>query len=284
MNLGFIGLGNLGKAITGRLDECGHSLTIWNRTPSKAAGMHMNIAGSPSALAETADIVFLCLFDSMSVRSVLHREDGLLKAGVSGKIIIDLTTNHFKDVVEFHTMCSEAGAIYLEAPVLGSVIPASQGALTVLVSGDRDGYEKSRPILENIGNNIFYLEKPGLATRMALVNIMVMGSFMATLAEALAPGEDVGIEKKQVLEILAVGGGNSRVLNAKKNKLLDEDFSTYFSTALIHKNLQYLLDLADEHQKALFTGSLTKNLYAKACEKGLAEKDFSAIYQLFKKG
>ena len=69
---------------------------------------------------------------------------------------------------------------------------------------------------------------------MKLVNNLVLGSFMATLAEALALGEDIGIDKKQVLEILSVGGGNSLVLNAKKNKLLDEDFSTHFSTALIY--------------------------------------------------
>lgn len=284
MNIGFIGLGNLGKAIAGRLVECDHSLTVWNRTRSKAEGMLADIADSPSSLAETADIIFLCLFESKSVRSVLNRENGLLNTDIDGKIIIDLTTNHFKDVVEFHTMCNEANAVYLEAPVLGSVIPASKGALTVLVSGDKGGYEKSRSILENIGSNIFYLEKPGLASRMKLVNNMVLGSFMATLAEALALGENVGIEKNQVMDILSVGGGNSLVLNAKKNKLLVEDFSTHFSTALIYKDLHCLQDLAYEHQNALFTGSITKELYAKACEKGLSEKDFSAIYQLFKKG
>ena len=284
MNLGFIGLGNLGKAIAGRLDECGHSLTVWNRTRSKMAGMQVNITDSPESLAQTVDIIFLCLFDSKSVRTVFNQAKGLLDADIAGKIIIDLTTNHFKDVVDFHTMCREAGAVYLEAPILGSVIPAAQGALTVLVSGDRDGFDKVLPILENIGNNIFYLQKPGLAAKMKLVNNMVLGSFMATLAEALALAEDVGIDKKRVLEILSVGGGNSLVLNAKKNKLLDEDFSTHFSTALIYKDLHCLQDLAYEHKKALFTGSLTKELYAKTCEKGLEEKDFSAIYQLFKEG
>lgn len=284
MHVGFIGLGHLGKAIAGRLLDCGHTLTVWNRTPSKAEGLKAEIAASPQAVAEKTEIIFVCMFDSAAVQAILSQEGGLLSTDLSGKVIVDLSTNHFKEVPLFHALCAKAGGIYLEAPVLGSVVPASQGALTVLVSGKETGYEKVKPVLENIGKNIFYLKKPTLATKMKLINNLTLGSFMATIAEALSLGETIGLTKEEILDILSVGGGNSLVLNAKKNKLLQEDFSTHFSSALIYKDLHCLQDLAYEEKKSLFTGAVVKELYGRTFEEGIAQEDFSAIYKLFKKG
>jgi 3-hydroxyisobutyrate dehydrogenase len=284
MHLGFIGLGRLGKAIAGRLLDCGHTLTVWNRTSSKAEGMDVDRASTPASVLTRADVIFLCLFDSNAVRAVLTRENGLLSGDISGKIVADLTTNHFKDVVDFHDICRRSDALYMEVPVLGSVVPAAQGALTVLVSGEKAGYERIKPVLENIGKHIFYLGEPALAIKMKLINNLAIGSFMATIAEALTLGEDIGIAKKDILDIFSVGGGNSLVLNAKKGKLLDEDFSAHFSNALIYKDLHCLQDLAYEQKKTLFTGAIVKELYARTFEEGIDQEDFSAIYKLFRKG
>ncbi len=282
MHIGFIGLGHLGKAIATRLLDCHHALTVWNRTPSKAQGLKAEVAQTPAAVADSG-IIFLCMFDSTAVQTVLTGKDGLLSGNIAGKIIVDLSTNHFKNVASFHEVCAKAGCTYLETPVLGSVVPASQGALTVLVSGDEAGYEKVKPVLADIGKNIFYLKKTGLATKMKLINNLALGSFMATLAEALALAEDCGIAREEVLDILAAGGGSSLVLNAKRNKLLVEDFSTHFSSALIYKDLHCLQDLAYEQKKTLFTGSVVKELFARTFELGFAHEDFSAIYKVFRR-
>lgn len=284
MHLGFIGLGHLGKTIAERLLDCGHSLTVWNRTSSKAEGMKAETVFSPREVAEKAEIIFICMFDSAAVQSILSQENGLLSGDISGKIIVDLSTNHFKDVPLFHALCKDAGAIYLETPVLGSIVPAAQGALTVLISGDETGYNTVKLVLGNIGKHLFYLKEPGLATKMKLINNLALGSFMATIAEALSLGETIGIAKEKILDILAVGGGNSLVLNAKRNKLLQEDFSTHFSSALIYKDLHCLQDLAYSEKKTLFTGAVIKELYARTFEEGIDQEDFSAIYKLFKKG
>lgn len=282
MKLGFLGLGHLGRAITGRLADCDHTLTVWNRTPGKAEGLAVQEAASPAEVAGAADIIMICMFDSNAVRDVLTGDHGLLTADLKGKIIVDLTTNHFREVDDFHARCAQAGANYLEAPVLGSVVPASQGALTVLVSGDQAAYDKAQAVLQDVGKNIFYLGKAGLATKMKLINNLTLGSFMATIAEALALAEDVGIDKEEVLDILAVGGGNSLVLNAKRAKLLADDYSTHFSNALIYKDLHCLQDLANEQKKPLFTGAVVKEIYAQTFGRGLDQEDFSAIYKLFK--
>jgi 3-hydroxyisobutyrate dehydrogenase len=88
MQLGFIGLGHLGRAIAGRLLDCGHTLTVWNRSAEKAATREAALAPSPREVVRHADIICLCLFDSAAVRSVLTREDGLLSADLKGKILV----------------------------------------------------------------------------------------------------------------------------------------------------------------------------------------------------
>ena len=283
MKIGYIGLGNLGKTIAKRLIHSGYSLSVWNRTISKADDLEVEIAASPAELVASVDVIFLCLFDSKAVREVLEGKNGLLSVPLHGKIVVDLTTNHFDEVVGFHQSCMDKGGQYLESPVLGSVVPASQGKLTVLVSGRKEAYEKVENILKCIGQHLFYLADPGLACKMKVINNLTLGSFMAALAEATALGEKVGLDKACVLDILDAGGGKSMMLSAKRNKLLNEDFSSHFSCGLIYKDLDCLQDLAYQLKVPLFSGSMAKELYAQTFVRGFDQEDLSAIYKLYKK-
>jgi len=282
MKTGFIGLGHLGKAMARRLMSEGIELVVWNRTAEKAADLGAAIADSPADLAASTDIIFINLFDSDAVWSVVNGTDGILNADCTGKIIIDTSTNHFEDVMHFHEILRERGASYLEAPVLGSIVPASQGSLTVLISGEKHAYERALPLIEKIGRNIFYLGRPALATKMKLVNNLVLGTFMATLAEAIAIAEAAGIEKEKAVEMLLAGAGNSGVLHAKKEKLLRDDFSPQFSSSLIYKDLHYMQDLARDLKRPLFTGCVVKELFGLTFNKKMDDLDFSAIYRVMK--
>lgn len=281
MNVGFIGLGNIGKAIAKRLLEKGIPLTVYNRTGSKAEGLDATIAATPTA-ACGGEVVFLCLFDSVAVEEVLTGDDGLLELDLSGKIIVDLTTNHFDDAEGFADTITALGGSYLEAPVIGSVVPASKGSLTVLVSGEEETYEKVLPYLQIIGSTIFFLGEPGLASRMKLVNNMVLGSFMTALAEGLSLGVSAGFTPETVLQVLEAGAGQSLVLTAKKAKLLENDFSPHFSVGAIYKDLHYMQDLARHMGRPMFTGSTAKELFAMAVKQGLEDEDFSAVYEALK--
>lgn len=282
MKAGFIGLGHLGKTMAKRLISEGVELVVWNRTREKASDLAVTIAESPAALVTEVDIIFLNLFDSAAVDSVIRGKNGLLSGDCRGKIIIDTTTNHFDQVIHFHNSFRETDAFYLESPVLGSVMPASRGALTVLVSGEKNAFHKVLAYMEKIGKNIFYLGEPTLSTKMKLINNLVLGSFMATIAEAVVFGESAGIEKTKVMDILAAGAGNSAVLNAKRENLMHEDFSPHFSSALIYKDLHYLQDLARTLRRPLFTGSVMKELFGMTFKKDLDMMDFSAIYRILK--
>jgi 3-hydroxyisobutyrate dehydrogenase len=279
MKAGFIGLGALGKTIAQRLISQGVELIVWNRTASKAEGLGAKVAADPAELAAGVDTIFICLFDSAGVASVLGQMGG---DALRGKLVIDLTTNHFATVLDFHRQVAEMGGSYLESPVLGSVVPASKGALTVVTSGEKQAHDRTMPLLEKIAANIFYLEAPGAATRMKLINNLCLGTFMATIAEALSTGEAAGIDKGKVLEILAAGAGNSGVLNAKREKLLSGDFSVHFSNALIHKDLHFLQDLCRQLNRPLFMGSMAKEVFGIAMANGMGKEDFSSVYRVFK--
>ncbi|MGA2919080.1 NAD(P)-dependent oxidoreductase [Methanoregula sp.] len=282
MKIGFAGLGHLGSAIAQHLIAEHVDLIVWNRTPGKAAGLGVPIAKTPRELMDDSDIVIMNLFDSDAVDEVMNGKNGLLAGDCQGSLIIDTTTNHFERVLAFHEQARDHGARYLECPVLGSVVPASAGKLTVVVSGEKTAFDEAKPVLSKIGSTIHYLGEPALATKMKLINNLVLGSFMATCAEAVALGEAAGVERTRVIDILLSGAGNSMILSAKKEKLANAEFSTHFSSALIYKDLHYLQDLCRIMRRPLFIGSTVKELFAMTRSKGYDDLDFSAVYRVFK--
>ena len=282
MKIGFIGLGNLGRAICSRLSSLGDELVIYNRNKEKIKDLPYKKVDTPKEILKECDVIFLCLFDSPAVENILTQENGLLCDELKGKTIIDLTTNHYDDVLKFHKMVNDMGGNYLENPVFGSVAPALIGALTVVSSGKKEVFESVKPILEKIAVEIFHLEVPSSATKMKLINNLCLGSFMATLAECTALAENCEIPKAKALEILGVGGGQSLVLKAKTQKLINEDFSAHFSNNAINKDLHLLQDLAYNLNQPLYTAAIPKELFSKMKMMGKGEEDFSSIYQLFK--
>jgi len=278
--IGFVGYGNLGKAMIQRLSEKDIPLLLWNRSKDVFQDVSLPIAQTLSSLGKECATIFLNVYDSKAVREILVE---LLPHCKSGHIIIDTTTNHFEEVLDFYSMCKERKAEYIEAPVLGSVIPASKGALTTLVSGQEETYEKIRPVLSVLSRHIYYLSEPGLASKMKLINNLCLGSFMTTLAEALHLGETVGIDKSKVLEILSNGGGDSLVLRAKKPSLEQEDFSAQFSNSCMKKDLNLVAELSQKLNHTLFTADAAKNLYTALCNNNMEDEDFSSIYRYIKK-
>jgi 3-hydroxyisobutyrate dehydrogenase len=279
---GLIGLGHLGRAIATRLAAEGVDLTVWNRTLTKAEGLNVRLASSPAALVSEVEVLFLNLFDSAAVRDVLSGDDGVFKGVCSEKIIVDTTTNHPEAVLTFHETSSSRGAWYLEAPVIGSVAPALQGNLIMLVSGVQSAFDRALPFIEKICKEVHFLGEPGLSTRMKLINNYVLGTFMVALGDALALAESAGIDKKMALEVLEQGGGNSGVIRVKKENMLKEDFPAHFSVKALLKDLRYVEDLAAQLRRHVALMGADKESYSLAIQAGLGDADFSAVYSALK--
>jgi 3-hydroxyisobutyrate dehydrogenase len=284
MRAGFIGLGNLGRAMITRLQDQDVELAVWNRTVQKARDLGLPLAASPAALVAEQDAVLLCLADSDAVEVVLRGRDGLLSGACEGKLIIDTTTNHHAPVQLFHQLCRQKGARYVEAPVAGSVVPARAGKLVGLLSGQPDDLTAARPYLQPLCARLHELGAPGLATRMKLVNNLCLGTIMAVVGEALATAEAAGLDREQALEILGEGGGKSLVLDAKRQKLRDGDWSPHFAVGMIAKDLHCLQDLARELGRPQHLAGVVKEQYMRLIAAGRTDEDFAAIADLFASG
>ncbi len=280
MKIGFIGLGKLGRAIAERLIESGIELVVWNRTVEKAKELGIPTVNCPAELTKVVDKVFIIVFDSQASEEVLFGKGGLVEGEIEGKTIVDMTTNHFLYVKTAERELKNHGAFYLDAPVFGSVIPARKGELTTVIGGNRQKFEEVRPIFEKFCKKIFYVKEAGKATKIKLLNNFVLGGIMDILAESIAIAVKAGIEKDLFIDVLSAGAGNSYILNAKKEKILKEDFSPHFSVNLIYKDLHYAQDLLKELELFSFTLSAVKETYGLAKKEGLGEEDFSAVYKL----
>jgi 3-hydroxyisobutyrate dehydrogenase len=282
MRAGFIGLGNLGQAMATRLVDRGVELTVWNRTPGRAEALGVPVAVTPTALVGAVPAVMLCLADSDAVEVVLRGKDGLLSGDCDGRLIIDTTTNHPAPVRLFHELCRQKGARYVEAPVAGSVVPARAGKLQAMVSGEDAAIAAARPYLEHLTAGIHELGAPGQATRMKLINNLCLGTIMAVVGEAVATAEAAGISREQALAVLGDGGGKSLVLDAKRQKLLDEDWSPHFSVGMIAKDLHCLQDLARELDRPQHLAGVVKEQFMRLIKEGRGDEDFAAIYDVFR--
>jgi len=280
--IGVLGLGNLGRAIAERLAAVGHPLVAWNRTPSKTAGLDATQAATPGDVARSADVLLINVRDSVAVQRVLAADDGLLAAARPGALVIDTTTNRADDVLGFHAACVARGVAYVEAPVAGSVLPAKNGALTLYVSADDAAFERARPVLLQLAQTIVRFPEPGQATRMKLVNNLVLGGLMALLGEAVALGEAAGLDRKLLLDALEAGAGNTGVLKAKKQKLLTGDWGPHFSCDVIHKDLGYLAELVEGLGKGSPLGEASRALFGRAIAEGHACEDFSAVTEVLR--
>ena len=282
MKIGFIGLGSLGRAIAERLLSQGVDLIVWNRTKEKALSLGTEVANSPADLISKVDKVIVIVFDSKASEEVIFGSKGLVKGPIEGKTVIDLTTNHYAYAEIAYEELKKLGANYLDSPVLGSVIPAKKGELTAVVGGDEEVFKDNVSLLEKFCKHIFFVGPAGQGSKVKLINNIVLGGFMDLLAEAIALGERAGVPKEKMIEILNAGAGKSYILDVKKQKILDEDFSTHFSVNLIYKDLHYAQDLIKDLGLLSFTTCAVKETYALARTKGLGDKDFSVIYKLFK--
>jgi len=281
MRVGFIGLGSLGRAIAKRLMEQGVELIVWNRTKEKVLELGVPMVESPKDLLKEVDKVFVIVFDSTASEEVIFGEDGLSKGNIEGKTIIDMTTNHYAYASLAYEELKKLGAFYLDAPILGSVIPAQRGELTILVGGDREKFEENVSLFEKFCKNIFYVGRAGDATRLKLINNMVLGGFMQVLAEAIGVGERCGFDRELLIKVLESGAGKSYLLDVKKKKLLERDYSVHFSVDLIHKDLHYAEDMVKDLGTFTFTLQNVKNAYALAKYLGMGGEDFSVLAEVY---
>jgi 3-hydroxyisobutyrate dehydrogenase len=288
MQVGFIGIGVMGRPMTLNLLKAEHNVTIYARHPEKPEVQEVLNAGaksapSPRAVAMASEIVITMLPNSPQVEEVVTGPNGLLEGARKDLIIIDMSTIAPSVSRKLAQEASTRGIHLLDAPVSGGSQGAVNGTLTIMVGGERAIFEQARPVLEAMGKkeNIFYVGPNGAGEVVKLVNNILVGAIAAATAESFVLGVKAGVDVDTMANIIGVSTGASwQLANQFPLRAFNGSFQPGFMTDLLHKDLGLALDLAAENKVPVVMTALTRQMYEMARAAGYEREDYTSLLKV----
>jgi 3-hydroxyisobutyrate dehydrogenase-like beta-hydroxyacid dehydrogenase len=280
MKLGFIGLGKMGRPMTGHLLRAGQDVVIHNRSRAvvdELAGQGASPATSPDEVARAADIVFTCLPTPESVEEVYFAESGLIPAVREGQVLVDFSTVSPELSRRQYAAAKERQASFLDAPISGGTAGAENATLTIMVGGDAEALEKARPAFEILGQNIHHVGPSGAGSVVKLVNQLLVAINMAGVAEAIVFGVKAGADPKALHEVLSTSFGGSAMLNRAMPLVMERKFDPGTPVNLILKDVGLIMDVGKELDTRLVLGAIAGEVFKESRALGNGEEDMVAL-------
>ena len=276
-----VGLGKMGEPVAERILDAGFHLFVFNRSRGRTepfARRGATVLDHPAEALQRADVCLTMLADDAAVRSVLLGEGRLLAGARPGTTLVDLSTISVVCSAQVGEAAAAAGVEYVRAPVSGNPVAVRGGFLMLVVSGPEHAYARVEPLLRAIGPKVLYVGEGERARVVKLVFQVLVGGTAELLAEALVLGEAAGVERAKLLEAIGASAVGSPFVAYKSPPLLADDYSATFTTALMVKDIDLVLDLAGEHGVELPFARHLRALLEAAAEGGHAEEDFMALF------
>ncbi len=288
MQIGFIGIGVMGRPMTLNLLKAEHQVTIYARHPEKPGVQEVLNAGaklapSPRAVAMASDIVITMLPNSPQVEEVVAGPHGILEGARKRLIIIDMSTIAPAVSRKLAQEATARGAHMLDAPVSGGSQGAVNGTLTIMVGGEREIFEQVRPVLEAMGKkeNIVHVGPNGSGQVIKLVNNMLVGAIAAAIAESFVLGVKAGADVDTMAKIIGASAGASwQLANQFPLRAFNGSFQPGFMTDLLHKDLGLALDLAAENSTPVAMTALSRQMYEMARAAGYGREDYTSLLKV----
>jgi 2-hydroxy-3-oxopropionate reductase len=282
--VGFIGLGIMGRPMAKNLMEADYELVIHNRSPEKAEELaeegNATAAGSPKEVAEACDVVITMLPDSPDVEAVVAGEGGVLEGIRDGALLVDMSTISPVVTEELAAKVREKGASMLDAPVSGGDVGAIEGALSIMVGGSEEDFERARPLFDVMGKVATHVGPTGAGQVVKACNQIVVALNIEAVSETLVLGSKAGVAPEKVVEALSGGLAGSAVMEAKKEKFFSHDFEPGFRIELHHKDLGIALAAGREYGVALPVTAIVDQMLEASKAKGRGDRDHSALLTL----
>ena len=284
-NLGYIGLGLMGMPMTRRLLAAGHAVTVWNRSPGKAATLveaGATSAKCPRDVATSADIVFMCVTDAAAVEEVVFGPDGLAGAPGKGKVIVDFSSIHPDGTRVIAKRLKEANDMrWIDAPVSGGSKGAEEGTLAVMAGGDAADIERVRPYVLTMARRFTHMGPTGAGQTTKLCNQVIVGCAMAVLAEATRLAANAGIDAARLPDALAGGFADSIPLQLFVPRMVQGIHSPPMGhIATMLKYLDTVVEVAHDTSTPVPMASLASQLFRLAKVSRGADADALEIYKL----
>jgi 3-hydroxyisobutyrate dehydrogenase-like beta-hydroxyacid dehydrogenase len=286
--IGFVGLGIMGGPMAANLAKAGFELSVYTRTHEKAerfAAEHGGAAAAtPREAAEGAAAVITMVPDAPEVEEVLLGGDGAVHGLTEGALAVDMSTIAPTAARAVGERLADDGVAFLEAPVSGSRPKAEDGTLTIMVGGERDDFDRAKPLFDAMGERIVYVGPRGHAQLAKLLTNTMGAVHAAALAESVIAVEAAGIDPGAFLEVAAGSAGNSTVLGLKGRPMFERDFTPLFKLEHMLKDVRHCLAEARALGVELRLGSMVEPLFAQVAEDGHGEEDFAAVIRAVEPG
>ncbi|NOX87581.1 MAG: NAD(P)-dependent oxidoreductase [Calditrichaeota bacterium] len=286
MKIGFIGLGIMGSRMAMNLIKNGFSLIVYNRSKEKAQPLLS--AGAewsdlPSKLAGRVDMLITMLSTPEAVEELATGENGFLNKLPGGSLWMDCTTVNPSFTQKMAKLADQNHIRFVDAPVAGSKKPAETGQLLFLVGGKREDVVFCEPLFKAMGKKFIHVGESGMGSALKMVFNLLLGEAMIAFAEALNLGENLGLKRSVLLDVLLESPVTAPYLSAKRMHFEQENFETEFPLRWMQKDLQLASQSAYQNDIALPALNVIKEVYALAKRQGFGTDDFSAIYAFLKK-
>ncbi len=283
MNVGFIGLGIMGRPMALNLRKAGHTVFVYGRRPESmlpliAAGCHS--CGFASEAAAQADVTFIMVSDTPDVDQVIFGKCGVAEGAKAEAVVIDMSTIAPAATREFAQRLKQQGVDMLDAPVSGGEQGAINGTLSIMVGGDPGVFERVLPLFEALGKNIVWIGAHGAGQVAKACNQIVVGLTIEGVAEALTFAQRQGVDAGKVRDALMGGFANSRILEVHGKRMLDDNFQPGFKVKLHKKDMAIVERAAREVDLPLPGASLVERHLSELVEAGLGELDSAAIVKV----
>jgi 3-hydroxyisobutyrate dehydrogenase/2-hydroxy-3-oxopropionate reductase len=281
MQVGFIGLGKMGRPMTQRLLAAGHTVHVFNRSRGAVDALvaeGATAADSAAQVAQRAEVVLSALPTPDSVQSVYAE---MASAARDGQIYID----HSTVSPGLNKSCAEQlkarGADFLDAPVSGGPAGAQAGTLTVMVGGEQAVFDTALPVLQAFGKNIRRCGPVGAGQVVKLINQLLVGVHTSAIAEAAGFGARFGADPQVVLDLLGTSFGGSTMMTRNMPRFMSRDFSGATPVNLILKDLGLIHDEARAGGVPLLLGALAEQRFSEARARGMGDEDMAALVKLW---
>jgi len=244
--IGWIGLGLMGTPMAQQLVKAGYPVTVYNRNKDKEAALKELGAGTaitPAELIEQSDVIIIMVTDDKAINDIFHSDEGLLNAGVSGKVIINMSTVSPAISKEIAMLCAAQGNAYLDAPVSGSVKQAETAQLVIMVGGDAAVFERVKSILEALGKSATLIGDVGAGNVAKLAINTLLGIHAQGLAEAVILAKQNGISPETLLNLLNNGALANPFMKIKGEAIMNGNYNAAFSLDNIVKDLKLAQDI-----------------------------------------
>jgi 3-hydroxyisobutyrate dehydrogenase-like beta-hydroxyacid dehydrogenase len=280
MNVGIIGTGLLGSAITKRIASAGHKVHAYNRTRQKAESLRklgIEIEDSPEELAKKCDIVITIVKDAQAIDEVSFGKNGIVHGKHDGLIVVDMSTISPISSKKIARKFLDSGILMIDAPVMGGPNFAENGQMIIMVGGKKETYQKCKPILDLIGEKTFHLGDNGSGHAMKLAMNSQIAILALSISEGIILAKKSGLDPITFLEVLNSTHFKTGMSVNKGPKMAKGEFEPSFFLRMMQKDLDEIDYTAKEFGANMPMSKLANQIYQKAIKNGFGDIDYTGI-------